>query len=150
MPNPVLVPFQAEHLRYLINRDTGICDPWAMALQKMSGPALTAIDDGVVIGCAGIVVAWPGVGMAWMVLDAHIDQHGAWMTKMVRRFLNDAINYYRLHRIEAVVFADNSRNQRWIERLGFTRENGSARAYTQDQRDMIRYEWVKGGSLWPS
>ena len=145
MPSPILVPFKADHLATLVNRDTAQRDPWTLAVEKQqSGPAMTGMLDDLVLGCAGVILPWPGMGLAWMVLGEKVGNHGIWMTKMVRRFLDDVIRCHSLHRLEAVVLADNERNQRWIERLGFTRENGCARAYTQDQRDAIRYEWVRG------
>lgn len=143
MPNPVLIPFRAEHLTGLLNRDGGLREPWSLAIEKQHGPAMTGILSETILGCAGVVLPWPGVGLAWMVLGEQVGEHGIWMTRMVRRFLDDVIRCHNLHRIEAVVLADNYRNQRWIERLGFTRENGCARAYTQNQRDAIRYEWVR-------
>lgn len=144
VPDPILVPFRAEHLTRLVDRDSTHQDPWTLIVEKETGgPAVTALDGETILGCAGIVIAWPGVGFAWMVLSEHIDGHGLWMTKMVRHFLDDMIRCFRLHRLEAMVLSDNGRNQRWIERLGFTREHGCARAYTQERRDAIRYEWVR-------
>jgi RimJ/RimL family protein N-acetyltransferase len=129
----------------VVNRDTAHQEPWTLAIEKQqSGPAMTGILGETMLGCAGIILPWPGMGLAWMVLSEQIGEHGLWMTKMVKRFLDDAIRCYGLHRLEAVVLSDNECNQKWIERLGFTRENGCARAYTQDRRDVIRYEWVRG------
>ena len=104
---------------------------------------MTGMLGETILGCAGLILPWPGMGLAWMIISEEAGKHGFWMTKMVRYFLDDIIRCYGLHRIEAAVLVDNERNQRWIERLGFTRENGRARAYTQDRRDAIRYEWVK-------
>lgn len=145
MPSPMVIPFKAEHLTALVNRDSQQREPWALAIEKQQGgPALTGMLDDRVLGCAGLILPWPGVGLAWMVLSEQIGDHGLWMTKMVKRFLDDVIRCHGLHRLEAVVLAENTRNRQWIERLGFTQENGYARAYTQDQRDVIRYEWVRG------
>lgn len=145
MPSPILVPFKAEHLTAMVNRDSSQREPWALAMEKQqSGPAMTGMLGDMVLGCAGLILPWPGVGLAWMVLSEEIGPHGLWMTKMVRHFLDDMIRCQSLHRLEAVVLSENERNQQWIERLGFTRENGCARAYTQDRRDVIRYEWVRG------
>lgn len=144
MSDPLLVPFRAEHLTRLVNRDSSQREPWTLAIEKQTGgPAVTALDGDMILGCAGLLLPWPGIAIAWMVLSEQIGEHGVWMTKMVKRFLDDMIRCYALHRIEAVVLADNERNRRWIERLGFTRENGCARAYTQDRRNAIRYEWVR-------
>jgi len=144
MPHPTLIPFKAEHLSLVVNRDTTEQEPWALAqIKQDSGPALTGLYGEIILGCAGLILPWPGMGVAWMVLSEQIGGHGLWMTRMVRRFLDDASRNFHLHRVEALALADNTRNQHWIERLGFTRENGKARQYTPGRQDMIRYERVK-------
>ena len=144
MSSPRLVPFEAHHLRGLVNRDTHHEDPYSLTLEKIKGgPAFTALDGDLVVGCAGLVLPWPGMGIGWMVLSDHIERYALWMTRIVRRFLHDARLIYGLHRLEAMVLADNVRNQRWIEMLGFTREqHGVARQYTSDRADGLRYEWI--------
>ena len=145
MPRPQIVPFRAEHLCGLTNRDTVRQDHISLALEKeLGGPAFTGLIGETILGCAGLVIPWPGVGIGWMVLSEGIGSHRLWMTRMVKRFLYDATWIYRLHRIEAVVLADNLRNQQWIESLGFSRENGAARRYTSDGADVIRYERLGG------
>lgn len=146
MPRPVLIPFKGEHLKGIINRDTTEKEPWELAhIKENGGPALTGVLDETILGCAGLILPWPGMALAWMVLSENIGGHGLWMTRMVRRFLDDAVRSFRLHRLEAMTLADNTKNQRWIEALGFTRENGKARQYTPGRQDMIRYERVEEG-----
>ena len=141
---PILIPFKAEHLREVVNRDTTEQEPPELAhIKENSGPALTGVEGEIILGCAGIILPWPGVGLAWMVLGEHVEKHGLWMTRMVRRFLDDSIRNFHLHRLEAMTLTTNVRNQRWIETLGFTRENGCAKQYTPGRQDMIRYERVK-------
>jgi len=41
-----------------------------------------------------------------------------------------------------VVLSDNTRNIKWAELLGFSRENNVAKYFTPDKRDVIRYEFV--------
>jgi len=144
MPKPRLVPFEAIHLRMVVNRDMIEQDPWLLAVEKQhGGPAVTAFVGNTPIGCAGVVLPWSGVGLVWMTLSESVGRHGVWMTKTTRRFLADVIRIYALHRIEAVVMAGNIRNQQWIEHLGFRpEEQGRARKYTSDKRDMIRYERI--------
>jgi len=144
MPNPVLVPFRAEHLLGLVNRDTQRLDTSLLVEKTQGGPAFTGLLGEIVLVCAGAVIPWPGVGFVWMVVNEAIHSHERWMTRMVKRILHDVIHCYGLHRIEAVVLADNARNQRWIERLGFSRENGAATHYTSDRKDIIRYQRLEG------
>ena len=142
--SPTLVPFEAKHVTMMQNRDNAVDEPWSLALEKqLAGPAFTAIVGGQVLGCAGLILPWPGIGLAWMELSDHADHYRLWLTKVTRRVLSDVVRVYRLHRVEVVVLADSPRNQRWIEALGFTQENGRARAYSTDRRDVIRYERVK-------
>lgn len=143
MPDPVLVPFRADHLLTVTNRDTARQESLKMMIEKeQNGPAFTGVLGETILGCAGIVIPWSGVGFAWMVLSENIGAHSFWMTRMVKRFLHDMVRCYSLHRLEAIVLAENERNQRWIERLGFSRENGAARHYTSDRKDIIRYERI--------
>jgi len=143
MNPPKLIPFRAIHLQGLVNRDTAHQEPWTLAVEKQqSGPAFTGVLGDTILGCAGVVIPWPGVGLAWMVLSEQIGDHAIWMTRMVKHFLNDIRRGYALHRLEAVVLLENERNQRWIEALGFTRENGKAREYTSAREHVIRYELV--------
>lgn len=138
---PKLIPFRPEHLVSTINRDSGQRESVSLGSeQAQHGLAFTGVLGDRILGCAGIVMPWPGIGMAWMVLSEDIGGHSVWMTRMVKGFMRDVVRCYNLHRIEAVVLSDNVRNQRWIERLGFSRENGAARQYTPDRKDMIRYE----------
>lgn len=145
MSSPRLVPFEAHHLRGLLNRDSSYQDSEAQARIKATfGIAWTALHEERILGCAGIVLQWPGMASAWMVVSEDIGRYAVWLTRTVKRFLRDAIRAYKLHRIEAVVIVGNVRNQRWIERLGFTSEGGCARRYTPDGQDVIRYEWIGG------
>lgn len=146
MTRPVLVPFRAEHLLGFLDRDTGIRQELRFAMEKeRRGPAFTATVDGRVIGCAGVMILWPGVGMAWVVLADEAAAYRIWLTRTVRAILSDIIRSLGLHRVEAVVLADSPRNLRWIRALGFRPENDIAQAYTHDQRDVVRFERVMGG-----
>jgi len=110
--------------------------------REMKGPAFTAMVGEQVLGCAGIMVSWKGMGTAWVVLSDDAATHGVWITRMVRAFMGDIIKSLELRRVEAVVLADSPRNLRWIRYLGFTPENSIAQMYTQDGRDVVRFELI--------
>lgn len=141
VPDPILIPFKAEHLIGLTNRDTNI-EPIDF-VQRENGPAFTAIVDGKIIGCCGIIIQWQGMGSAWAIFTDRVAMYPMFMTRMIRRGLRDIIKAYDLHRVELVALADNERNQRWAELLGFSPENGKAHKYTPTKRDVIRYEFVR-------
>ena len=109
---------------------------------ERGGPAFTAVHDGRIIGCAGINIIWPGVGAAWVAFGKEIEPHGLWATRTVRAILRDSVRSFNLHRIEAVVDADSSRDIRWIWLLGFRKENDIAQMYTSDKRDVVRFELI--------
>ncbi len=139
-----LVPFEAEHLLEFENRDTSMRETLRLAIDKERlGPAFTALKDGRVLGCGGIVLQWPGVATVWMNLSEDLPKkHGLWMTRITKRVLADAIRAFKLHRLEAIVMRDSKVNQRWIKMLGFRKEGGVATAYTSDEKDCIRYQLI--------
>ena len=142
MTSPFLVPFRAEHLFTFVPR-TDIPKGMLYGLEKeRGGPAFTGVHDGRIIGCAGVVIQWPGVGAAWVALDKSAEAHGFWVTRMIKRIMQDIVRVYGLHRVEAVVHADSPRDLKWIKLLGFKSENDVAQMYTEDKRDIVRFEWL--------
>lgn len=144
MANRQVVPFHAEHLLQIQYRDEGRLETIATAaVKEMCGPAFTAIVDDEIIACAGVVIAWPGVGAAWAVLSPAVEKHGLWITRSVRRMLDVIIRGSNLHRLEMVVLADNERNYRWAHTLGFHLEDcGLALKYTAKQSAVFRFERI--------
>jgi hypothetical protein len=141
---PIIRHFESADVQRILNRDGGQVPPQTILEQAACGPAWTAVLDGQPLGCGGLVLPWPGVGIAWMVLSEEIHQHPLWLTRTVKQFLVDMTRIHHLHRVEAVALEESETNQAWLKRLGFTREeHGRATAYLSDQRTMIRYERVK-------
>ena len=143
--HPILVPFKAEHLLMLVHRDAGYLESARDAVDKeRRGPAFTAIYDNRIIACSGVILLWPGVGAAWAVFTSDVVKHRIWVTRTIRRTLNDIIRVYKLHRVELVALEDNDVNIAWAQSLGFARENGCATAYTVNKKNVIRMELVNG------
>ena len=141
---PQLIPFRAEHMLALANRDTPVREELMLAIKKeREGPAYTAVLGETVIGCAGVILMWHGMGVVWMTLSETAALYRIWLTRTARRALADIMRAHGLHRLEAVVRADNERNSKWIEAMGFKPEGGIAHAYTEDRQDVIRYELVR-------
>lgn len=115
-----------------------------LAVQCQLGPAFTLELNGAILGCAGIMVAWPGVGMVWMIVSDEIDQWGLTMTRYVRQVIKDTVRNFNLHRLEASALCDATKYGRWLELLGFSRErDGIAHQYLPDRRSVCRYEWIR-------
>lgn len=142
---PMLRPFRASDVTTIVNRDGTQVEASQLLKQAALGPAFTACVDERPIAMAGVVLLWPGVGVAWMVLSEDIAPYGRWLTKTVKIFLDDMTQRHHLHRIEAVALQESVRNQVWLEALGFTSEqHGVAQHYLTDHRAVIRYERVGG------
>lgn len=144
MDNPRLIPFKAEHLLTFTSRDYEYHEPYEDMLEKEKrGPAFTATANGEIIGCAGVIIQWTGMGSAWAVFSPKISTYPIWTTRMVRRALRDIVRSYQLKRIEMAALKNNVRNQNWALFLGFTPErNGVARSFGYNGEDLIRYELI--------
>lgn len=140
---PIVRHFEAADLAHILNRDGGQVPASTILEQAATGPAWTAVLDHSPLGCGGLTLPWPGVGMAWMVLSEEMCLHRIWLTRTVKTFLDDMTRIHGLHRIEAMALEESCVNGLWLEALGFTREReGKARAYLTDKRTMIRYERI--------
>lgn len=105
-------PFRPSDLDSLVNRDGTQVSHKVLAMQAMTGPSWTALSDDVPMGCAGVVLPWPGIGLCWMVVSDELGQHGLWLTRTVRTFLREVVRQHQLHRLEAV--SVNGDNGRWL------------------------------------
>jgi len=137
---PVLLPFRAEHIMDLVDRD-GVVYTWDHAVYlERGGPAFSGLVGEKTIVCAGVCTLWPGVGGAWVAMNNDAERYGLWITRTIRAVLADIIRTQGHHRVEVQVDASNERNLRWIRVLGFHREGSVARFYTSDRKDMVRFE----------
>lgn len=144
MSVPKLIPYRAEHLLAFETRDVVTKEEieWSVKKERW-GPAFTAVDGDRILGSAGLILMWPGVGTPWMNLSEDIFKYRLWLHRTVKHFLSDYKRIYNLHRLEAVIIAGDKRNMDWIEALGFKPEPGTAHSYTTDKEDAVRYEWVR-------
>lgn len=144
MTSPVVRLCTEADLRAVINRDGSVIGIDNMIRQMRSGPSFTAEVDGLVLGCAGLVLPWPGVGMAWMCLAKEAGRYGLWLTRTTRRILRDLIRAHALHRVEVVALEESDRNLAWLRLFGFTQEReGRAACYFTDKRSVVRFEWTE-------
>jgi len=133
---PTLVPYRAEH--------TQEEDGTFLAYDKeRRGPAFSAVYDGHVIGSAGIMIVWRGVGLCWTTFCTDLlKKWPVWTTRMVRTVIRDTVRSCKLHRLELVVRVEDTIAQDWAASLGFSSEGGIARAYTSSKEDVYRYQFV--------
>lgn len=125
------VPFAQHHMHLLTpqpaqEREHEMLVDTPEALDELAkGPAFTAIADGDVIGCGGIVEHYPGRCAVWAIVGWNAGPHMRPVTRMVR----DVVARYPCRRIEATVRRDFKPGARWVKMLGF-RWEGVMRAYS--------------------
>jgi len=102
------------------------------------GTAFTGFTENEIIGCAGILPIWEGVGHAWVVMGKNYKKHRLWIHKNVQdTFLKIAVGK-GMWRVQANVQADFFPALRWIEALGFHCESTMKR-YGPDGKDHYMY-----------
>lgn len=117
-----IVPFKTEHILALRGRlqpmqvaHSEQCTPEFGAQFERLGSTWTALVDGRVIGCAGIITLWTGRGHLWAYLAEDAGRHMVGITRAVRAKLKEV----GLPRYEAEVAAGFSEAHRWVRVLGF-------------------------------
>jgi len=139
-----IIPFKPEHL---MEFDSAIFEFFPDLekrgrLYSENGPAYSAVINGKIWGCAGVILLWPGVGEAWAISILNAPQtFPIFFHKAVIQMLNRIIKLHELHRVQAAVRCDWEQAQKWIERIGFERE-GLMRQYLPDHADCWRYAKV--------
>lgn len=96
------------------------------------------LDDGTLCACAGIVVPWPGLGMAWAVVSPVGTRHPVGVHRAVLWGLHYLARDMGLRRVETTVRADFPRGRRWAQALGFQEESLMPK-YGADGSDHLRY-----------
>ena len=105
---------------------------------------ITAIFEGCVVGVAGLIVKWPGVGLLWLMLTANCKKkgfYGLFALCAIRDKMNELIEKNNLWRAEATVRTDFPEAIKMIEFFGFERE-GLMRQYCPDKGDSYLYAKV--------
>ena len=116
---PTLIPFEPRHLAMFVNRETGNYDRPPSEVGH-DGPAFSIVVEDRIIGCAGLsLTGLAGIVVAWCSFSEEVGKYPIWLTKNVKRVLNDSMRALKIHQIEAIVFKDSERNRKWAEHFGF-------------------------------
>lgn len=119
-----IVEFQPDHLRAVAPQpvQADIVN-YAEALDGRAltapGMSFSALADGAVVGCAGIVELWPGVGQAWAVLSERALEEPVTLTRAVMRELARIRREHGLCRVQATVADGHGAGARWLAFMGF-------------------------------
>jgi hypothetical protein len=135
-----LVPVEMFHIEQLMT-SLGIknFDSYARSALLAPGHAYTILSQGRVVGCAGVMRLWAGVGEATAFLTPELRKRfpislhkaGRWGLDLVQRQFN-------YHRIQMHVAPDFEAGLRWAARLGF-RHEGEMPMFTPDKRTLVRF-----------
>jgi len=106
------------------------------------GDAFAVRWDTALLGCGGLLIPWPGVAVAWMILTPTAKKHPIATYRAIRSFLVDRVAKYDLVRIEASIHTHTSESRKLAETLGFTCE-GLRLRYLPDGHDAWLYAWIR-------
>jgi hypothetical protein len=109
--------------------------------QATLGTAVTAFYRNKPIAIFGVVLFWGGVGEMWSIFDNQAREHPTSMLRCGRTFVDIAIRYLHLHRLQITVRTDDIRAIRYAQALRFETE-AILRMYGPDKVDyllMTRY-----------
>jgi hypothetical protein len=119
-----IIPFKPAHLSRVAPQRAqegvaGAIDRATADSLALSELAFSAAEAGRIVGCAGIVPLWPGVGQAWAVLSDAALSHPVILTRAVQRELAHIETKLALRRVQATVAEDHVEGRRWLAWLGF-------------------------------
>jgi hypothetical protein len=137
-----LIPFKVEHLEMMKHREKDF--DWKEAEETLKAiedeDSFTAVEDGKILMCAGVVHMHHGRGVAWTYFAEGLSlREMAGLTRLVKGYLNST----SFHRVEMHVDCDFEKAHNWARHLGFEMECERMKAFTPDKRDCALYARVK-------
>ncbi len=125
-----IIPFRAQHLEAIdVQAPQRFASPFLTAahgrLLEGAGVARTAVADGEIVGCAGLVPIWDHRAVAWALLAETTPALFFRAHRAARRFLERST----IRRIETYVRSDHAEGHRWARALGFEFECGPLRHF---------------------
>jgi hypothetical protein len=141
-----LVPYEPWHFEYLAmpmpqgkNMGLELVKIYAMAYY-VRGRAYTIKDKGKIVGCAGVLDLWPGVGEAWTCLTDDARAKPFFLHRRTYKIIRKLIETGTYHRVQAIVCCEDAKPVQWIERLGFVKES-VMKKFGADGSDHAMYVW---------
>jgi RimJ/RimL family protein N-acetyltransferase len=148
-----IIPFAADHAIELygeeINvgfvREVGGAEhliPWAMNAERGHAWSGRRLSDGMIIGCGGFSLLWPGVADGWVIFRKIMEkEYRRDAYSVILGMLAAEIKEHGIWRIQATVRTDFPAGIKYAEGLGFVRE-GLMRKYGPDGSDRYLYALV--------
>ena len=102
-----------------------------------AGFAVAAVDEGRILGMAGVAPKWEGSAIAWGLLSGSIGATFPVLHRAAARYFAVA----PFARIEAHVAVEHPAGARWVEMLGFQKEGVMRKFF--NSRDFLLYARVR-------
>ena len=141
----VVEPFRKEHAFEIVFGDHAyqelkpvhhLAD--AYTTFESGGPGFTGRLDGRILGCAGLLVHWPGVAHAWVLASKDVPHHPVTFHREIAFRFPPFIQELKLWRVQAEVDEAYDIGRRWARRMGF-QEEGTMPLYGPTGQTYIRY-----------
>jgi len=104
--------------------------------QSQLGAAATAFQGNRPIAIFGVVLFWGGVGEMWSIFDNRAREYPASMLRCGSSFVDIAMRYLHLHRLQITVRTDDIRAIRYAQALKFEIET-VLKKYGPDKVDYL-------------
>ena len=122
-----IIPFEPPHLRAVAPQcaqaeHATYVETLELAALVQPGAAFTAKNGEAVLGCAGVVPLWPGVGQAWAMFSDELLARPITLTRSTQRALGRIAAAHDMRRIQATVRDGHGAGARWLSFLGFELE----------------------------
>lgn len=138
-----LIPFEIEHLDLFEMRDEdkkhyGDCTPKHFTLMSDNAVCFTAIHDGRIMVCGGIIPQTENTGYCWTFCSVYAKEEPRLVINTVRNQLEAMMQTMKMHRVETANLKDAHDHHKWCIALGF-KDEGILRYYDDEKRDYIRF-----------
>jgi len=110
--------------------------------KELTGPAITGVYDGRIVGCGGLEILWPGFAEVWCLFVSDIGKHACTLMRVGRIILKDWVKNYSLIRIQTPLRADFGPGIRFAKAFGFEYE-ATLHKYHPDETDAEMYTIIK-------
>ncbi len=108
---------------------------------EAKGPAFSAIYEGKLVACAGIVKEREGVGLAWALYPSSIGNYHI-DPRIAKNMIRELMDKHGFWRVAATVRCDFPAGASYLRYLGFERE-GRLKQNEPDRTDSYLYAMVK-------
>jgi RimJ/RimL family protein N-acetyltransferase len=114
----------------------------AIAYAAAPGQGLAMIEDGRVIGAAGVIPVWEGRGLCWFIPGLRMTRrhYGRALRRCQQQLAH--LTQAGFRRLDCTVGVNHAAGRRWAARIGFVVE-GTLTEYAPDGSDQLMLKWER-------